>query len=111
DALLHVRGPLIRRRPLAEQVWLERLHARDDEEHRWVVGDQGGRRHDGVPLLLEVGKEAAGDLGRLHQWPSSGCASWSVAWSVIRSVERVEPAAGCLARYSSMPSRTSRVNR
>ena len=111
DALLHVRGPLVRRRPLAEQVRLERLHARDDEEHRGVVGDQGGRRHDGVPLLLEVRKEAAGDLGRLHQWPSSGCASWSVAWCVVRSVERVEPAAGCLAVYSSMPSRTSRVNR
>ena len=56
------------------------------------VGDQAGRRHDGVPLLLEVRKEAAGDLCRLHQWPSSGCTS------VVRSVERVEPAGpGCRA--------------
>ena len=39
---------------------------------RGVIGDQAGRRHDGVPLLLEVGKEAAGDLCRLHQWPSLG---------------------------------------
>ena len=71
-ALLHVGHPPVRRRPLAEQVRLERLHARDDEQHRGVVGNQGGRRHDGVPLLLEVRKEAAGDLCRLHQWPSSG---------------------------------------
>ena len=78
DALLHVGGPLVGRRSLAEQVGLERLHARDDEEHRGVVGNQGGRGHDGVPLLLEVRKEAAGDLCRLHQWPSSGSASWSV---------------------------------
>ena len=88
DAFLHVRGPPVRRRPLAKQVRLKRLHARDDEEHRGVVGNQGGRRHDGVPLLLEVCKEAARDLCRLHQWPSSDCASWSV----VRSVERVEPA-------------------
>ena len=85
-ALLHVRHPPVRRRPLAEQVRLERLHARDDEQHRGIVGYQGGRGHDGVSLLLEIGKEAAGDLCRLHQRPSSGCASWS--WSVTR----VEPA-------------------
>ena len=72
QALLHVRRPRPRRRLLAEQVRLERLHARDDEQHRGIIGDQGGRRHDGVPLLLEIGKEAAGDLCRLHQWPSLG---------------------------------------
>ena len=72
DALLHVRHPPVRRRLLAEQVRLERLHTRDDKEHRGIIGNQGGRRHDGVPLLLEIGKEAAGDLCRLHQWPSLG---------------------------------------
>ena len=71
-ALLHVGHPPVRRRLLAEQVRLERLHARDDEQHRGIIGDQGGRRHDGVSLLLEIGKEAAGDLCRLHQWPSLG---------------------------------------
>ena len=124
-ALLHVGHPPVRRRLLAEQVRLERLHARDDEQHRGIIGDQGGRRHDGVPLLLEIGKEAAGDLCRLHQRPSLGRGS-SLVWSLTgRSragsrpgaprasrAPRVEPAgAECRAIYSSMPSRTSRVNR
>ena len=71
-AFLHVRHPPERRGPLAEQERLERLHARDDEQDRGVIGDQGGRRHDLVVVLLEESKEAAGDLCRLHQWPSLG---------------------------------------
>ena len=53
-ALLHVGGTLVGRRLLAEQVRLERLHPGDDEQHRRVVGDQRGRRHDRVPVLFEI---------------------------------------------------------
>ena len=66
-ALLHVRHPLPRRRLLAEQVRLERLHSGDHEQQRRVFGDQAGRGHDGVPLRLEVREEPAGDLSRLHR--------------------------------------------
>ena len=70
DALLDVGGTLVGRRLLAEQIRLERLHPGDDEQHRRVVGDQRGRRHDRVPVLFEISQEAARNLCRLHQRPS-----------------------------------------
>ena len=55
EALLNGGGPGPGRLLLAQEVRLERDHARDGEEHRGVVRDQAGRRHDGV---IPVGKEA-----------------------------------------------------
>ncbi len=69
DALLRARRARIGRRQLAEEIRLERHHSRIDQKQRGIVGDQAGRRHDGVPAPLEVGKETADDLCRLHQWP------------------------------------------
>ena len=83
DDLLHVSDPLPRRGLLAEQVGLERLHSGDHEQQRGIVGDEAGRRHDGVSARLEVRQETAGDLCRLHQWSSllSWSWSWSLSWS------------------------------
>ena len=66
QALLHVGHPLPRGRLLAEEVGLEGLHPGDDEHQRRVFGDQAGRGHDRVLLLLEKGQETADDLCRLH---------------------------------------------
>ena len=77
-ALLRAGGPVERRRRLAQEVRLERLHARVHQQQRGVVGDQRRGRDNRVPALGEVGKETAGDLCRLHQWPSS---TWSVRLS------------------------------
>ena len=68
------RAPLVilvgqqdRRHLLAEQVGLERLHARDHEQQGGIVGHEAGRGDDGVSSRLEVRQETAGDLCRLHQ--------------------------------------------
>ena len=55
-----------RRLAQAEEVRLERLHARDDEERRGVVGrrDQRVRGHAQVPALLVEALEAFAQLGR-----------------------------------------------
>ena len=65
-ALLAAGGAPERRRLLAEEIRLERLHAGVDQQQRGVVGDQAGRGDHGVPALLEVAKETADDLCRLH---------------------------------------------
>src|SRR4029077_11172710 len=88
-ALLRAGGPVERRRRLAQEGRLERLDTRVHQQQRGVVGDQRRRRDNRVPALGEVGKETAGDLCRLHQWPSStwsvgpssaGRACWSWRW-------------------------------
>ena len=65
-ALLAAGGAPERRRLLAEEVRLERLHAGVDQQQRRVIGDQAGRGDDGMTPLLEVAKETADDLCRLH---------------------------------------------
>ena len=47
------------------RLWATVLHG-DDEQQCGVFGDQAGRRHDRVVLLLEIGQETADDLCRLH---------------------------------------------
>ena len=105
DALLDVGRALERRRLLAEQVGLERLHAGDDEQQRGIVGDEVGRGHDGVPLRLEVRQETAGDLCRLHQRSSFTRSSLAVCGPSVGL-----PWARCRTKYRSMPSLTSRLN-
>ncbi len=70
DALLHAGGARELRLDLAEEVRLERHHAGVDQQQGGVVGDQRGRRYDGVAALLEEAQPAAADLCRLHQWGS-----------------------------------------
>ena len=61
-ALLHGGGPGERRLLLAEEVGLERHHARHREEQVGVVRDEAGRRHDRVAPLLEEREEGATEL-------------------------------------------------
>ena len=71
-ALLDADGAVVRRRLLAQEVGLERHHARVHEEQVRVVEEQGGRGHRPVAVALEVSDEPAPDLRGLHQWvPSS----------------------------------------
>ncbi len=91
QALLHVGYPLPRGRLLAEEVGLEGLHPGDDEHQRGVFGDQAGRGHDRVPLLLEKGQETADDLCRLHQRPSFSSSWW---WAAGRGGAPGAPPAG-----------------
>lgn len=70
DALLHAGGARERRLGLAEEVGLERHHARVDQQQSRVVRDERRRRDDGVPALLEEAQPAAADFSRLHQWSS-----------------------------------------
>ena len=52
-ALLRADRTLERRRLVADEVRLERHHACDGEQHRRIVRDQTGRRHDRVAALGE----------------------------------------------------------
>ena len=51
---------------LAEEVRLERHHAGVDDQQRRILGDQTRAGHDGVPPRLEMGEEAATNLGGVH---------------------------------------------
>ena len=68
EALLHVGDARRRRLGLAEEVGLERLHARRRQQHRGVVrgGHQRGRGDDLVAALLEEAQERLADLVGLH---------------------------------------------
>jgi len=55
---------------LAEEVRLEGLHPRVNQEQGGIIGDQRRGRDHGVPALGEIGKETAGNLCRLHHRPS-----------------------------------------
>ena len=67
EALLRGRQPLGRRRLLPEEVRLERMHARADQQRRGIVARHERRR--GQPLVAplgEVGEEALADLVGRH---------------------------------------------
>ena len=66
-ALLHARRPGPRRRLLAQEVGLERHHARVDEQQGRVRHQQRRGGHGLVTGRLEVRDEAAADLGGVHQ--------------------------------------------
>ena len=71
-ALLDADGAEVRRRLLAQEVRLERHHARVHEEQVRVVEEQRCRGHRPVSVALEVSDEPAPDLRGLHQLlPSS----------------------------------------
>ena len=73
-ALLHVRGPLERGRLVAGEVRLERHHPGHREQHRRIVRDQAGRRHDRVVAVREEAREGpaqlVGGAGRRRAWTS-----------------------------------------
>jgi hypothetical protein len=74
EAALHGREPRSRRHRLAEEVGLERLHARGRQQNRLVErrGHERRRRHGKMPALDEELREAAADLvGRRHRAHSS----------------------------------------
>ena len=64
EALLDRREPVVRRRLLAGEIGLERMHPRRREQHRRVVAgrDQRGRRQPLVIARGEEGQEALADL-------------------------------------------------
>ena len=70
-ALLHAGRPRVRRRLLAQEVGLERHHARVHEQQRRVRDQQRRGGHCLVTGRLEVRDEAAADLGGVHQSLSS----------------------------------------
>ena len=92
-ALLDARSPVVGRRLLAQEVGLERHHARRHEEQVGVVGEQRGGGHHGVSGGLEVREEAAADLGGVHQW-----------WSFDSSVVRVGAGASSGIPWGTRPS-------
>ncbi len=65
-ALLHTHRPVVRRCLLAEEVRLERHHARVDEQQVGVLRQQRARRHSRVTSRLEVLDEATADLSGVH---------------------------------------------
>ena len=66
EALLHRGRPAVGGRLLPEEVGLERHHAGVGEEQGRVIGDQGGRGHDGVAALGEEVEEDLADAGAVH---------------------------------------------
>ena len=67
EALLDGGGPGPGRRLLAQEVRLERHHARDGEEDRGVVRDQAGRRDDGVAAVGEEAREGRPQSVGVHR--------------------------------------------
>ena len=65
-ALLDGGGGVIRRVLLAQEIRLERHHARVDEQQVGVVQDQRGTGNLRVAQIGEVLDEALADLMRLH---------------------------------------------
>ncbi len=70
DALLDAGERRGRRLGLAQEVGLERHHARGHQQQSRVVRDERRRRDNGVTALLEEAQPAAANLSRLHQWSS-----------------------------------------
>ena len=79
EALLARRQPVVRRALLPQEVRLERVHPRADEQRRRVVARGHERRRGQAPVvaLLEEGEEALADLGGLHARESRG------AWAYV----------------------------
>ena len=67
EALLNGRRPRPGRRLLAQEVRLEGHHAGDGEEHRRVVGDEAGRRDDGVVPFGEIAREGRPQSVGVHR--------------------------------------------
>lgn len=67
DAFLACGGAFVVAVALSKEDIFELIHPRIGEEERWVVvGDDGRRGNDAVPVLFEVVEEFAADILCLH---------------------------------------------
>ena len=122
-ALLHAGRPRPRRRLLAQEVGLERHHARVHEQQGRVRHQQRRGGHGLVTGRLEVRDEAAADLGGVHQSfpPCQSVVEERAPASVSKPLARSSSSGGPSSvsprrsrnsvSFSVMPARTSSANR